>query len=389
MTHPTQGTGSCSSEPCNSQDDNPSSTYVSQGMPTLDMTGKQTSFFEFWPTWLMYLPVVIQSIFLAVRHRSLTLPLIANPKLPLSGMVGVAKSELLNQAQGDCKETILPWFLHNKTAASLDAQVQDLVEQIDQHGYGWPVVCKPDIGCRGSGVKLVHNPEQLAAALDHYPEGASVMIQHLASWEPEAGVFYVRNPKEPNGRIISLALKYTPYVVGDGHSTLQQLIDADPRASQLKHLYLSRHADKLNTVVAADEPYRLIFAASHSKGAIFRDAKEHITPELTQRIDSLMKDLPDFYYGRLDIKFRDLDSLKQGENIQIVEINSASSESLHIWDRETSFGEAVRSLLFQYRTLFELGSQNRKRGFSTPALRELLAAWKKERQLTQLYPETD
>ena len=102
-----------------------------------------------------------------------------------------------------------------------------------------------------------------------------------------------------------------------------------------------------------------------------------------------MKDLPDFYYGRLDIKFRDLDSLKQGENIQIVEINSASSESLHIWDRETSFSEAVGSLLFQYRTLFELGSQNRKRGFSTPALRELLAAWKKERQLTQLYPETD
>ena len=366
-----------------------SSVYVAQGMPSLDMSGKQTSFFEFWPTWLMYLPVVLQTAVLAIRHRSLTLPLIANPKLPLSGMVGVAKSELLAQAKGDCEKTILSWFLHIKSSASLKAQVKQIAEQVEEQNFGWPVVCKPDIGCRGSGVKLVHNVEELQNTLSHYPEGSSMMVQHLASWEPEAGVFYVRNPNEAQGRIISLALKYTPYVVGDGKSTLKELIDADPRASQLQHLYLSRHENHLDTIITADEPYRLIFAASHCRGAIFRDAQNHITPELTARIDGLMKELPDFYYGRLDIKFRDLDSLKQGKNIEIVEINSASSESLHIWDRQTSFGEAVRSLMFQYRTLFELGAQNRKRGFSTPALRELLAAWKKERQLTQLYPETD
>ena len=142
-------------------------------------------------------------------------------------------------------------------------------------------------------------------------------------------------------------------------------------------------------MIPADEPYRLVFSASHCRGAIFRDAQHFVTPELTARIDALMQDIPEFYYGRLDIKFRDIASLQRGEHIEIVEINSASSESLHIWDRNTSLGEAVKSLLFQYRTLFKIGAQNRARGFQPPAVSVLLSAWKKERELTQAYPDTD
>jgi hypothetical protein len=104
----------------------PTEAYVSPGMPPLDMSGKQTSFFEFWPTWLVYLPVVLQSLLLALINRSLTLPLIANPRLPLSGMVGVEKSRLLSQASGECKQHILDWFVHVKTDASIEDQVSQI-----------------------------------------------------------------------------------------------------------------------------------------------------------------------------------------------------------------------------------------------------------------------
>lgn len=363
--------------------------YTAPGMPPLDMRGRQTSFFEFWPMWVMYLPVALQSLAMALWHRSLTLPLIANPGLPLSGMVGVEKSRLLGQARGQCRQAILPWFLHSRTGESLDDQIATIASGMVKGGFSWPVVCKPDIGCRGSGVKLVHNSQQLARALDCYPQGAGMMVQALASWEPEAGVFYIRHPDQVQGEIVSLALKYTPYVVGDGRSTLRELIVAGPRAKKLQHIYARRHRARLDEVVARGEPYRLVFSASHCRGAIFRDAKHYITPELTTRIDALMRELPEFYYGRLDIKFRDIESFQRGENIEIVEVNSASSESLHIWDRNTPFREAVRSLLFQYRTLFRLGARNRERGFRPPSAGELLDAWKKERSLTRVYPETD
>ncbi|GAD03387.1 D-alanine--D-alanine ligase [Agarivorans albus] len=367
----------------------PSSPYVSPGMPALDMNGKTTSFFEFWPTWAVYIPVVFQWIALGIRHRSFTLPLLANPKLPLAGMVGVGKSELLAQATGSCDDAVLAWMKVNRTGAPLARQVEDLLEQMQQRGLEFPIVGKPDIGCRGAGVKLLHNRQELQDCLENYPLNAAMLIQKLASYEAEAGVFFVRHPDQPQGEIISLALKYTPYVVGDGQSTLKQLIKADPRASELQHLYLSRHHDKLDSIIDEGQPYKLVFSASHCRGAIFRDANDLITPELNQAINQMMADLPEFYYGRMDIKFADITHLQQGTNLEIVEINSASSESLHIWDRKTPFREAMRSLLFQYKTLFELGAANRKRGYRPPKFKELLVRWKHERELTACYPETD
>ncbi|MGH1372677.1 MAG: D-alanine--D-alanine ligase [Cellvibrionaceae bacterium] len=363
--------------------------YVTPGMPPLDMSGQQTSFFEFWPTWAIYLPVAVQSLWMAVRYRSLTLPLIANPKLPLSGMVGVGKSELMSQATQDCNSTILTWFTHNVSRVDIADQVMTIEERMSDEKMPYPVVCKPDIGCRGVGVKLVHNRNILASVLASYPEDSKIIVQRLARWEPEAGVFYVRHPEQSRGEIISMAMKYMPYVIGDGKSSLRQLIGKDIRAGELSHLYLERHQKNLDDVIAEGETFRLIFAASHSRGAIFRDANTAVTSMLTNRIDQLMKQIPEFYYGRLDIKFRDLDSLKEGKNIEIVEINCASSESLHIWDRRATLSDALKSLLFQYRTLFLLGAENRRRGYHPPKLTTLLSAWKKERDLTRQYPETD
>lgn len=365
------------------------SVHVAPGMPPLDMEGAQTSFFEFWPAWAMYFPVVVQSLGLAIRYRSLTLPLIANPKLSLSGMVGVGKSELMAQATGECDSTILSWFVYRISDESISEQTTNIELEMHEKDLDYPLVCKPDIGCRGVGVKLIHDRETLESILASYPENAKIILQRLAQWEPEAGVFYVRHPNESQGKIISMALKYMPYVMGDGVSTLRQLIEKDARAGELSHLYFQRHEKYLNQVISDGETFRLIFAASHSRGAIFRDANSEITEAMSAKIDKLMKQIPEFYYGRLDIKFRDLASLKEGSHIEIVEINTASSESLHIWDRRATFMGAVKALLFQYRTLFLLGAENRRRGYRTPSLSSLLKAWKKEIELTRQYPETD
>ncbi|MDN3648950.1 D-alanine--D-alanine ligase [Reinekea marina] len=363
--------------------------YVCDGMPPLQQGPKPTSFFEFWPTWAMYLPVLIQWLLLSIRHRSLTLPLIANPNLPLSGMVGVPKSELLAQAGPLLNAHILPWFTYTVSTHPISEQIDSIEAKLQARKLAYPFVCKPDIGCRGAGVKLIHSADQLSNCLSCYPAGANCMIQQLADYEPEAGVFYVREPGQTTGKIISLALKYSPYIVGDGQHTLAQLIDQDRRARELKHLYEKRHQDSWEKIIPKGEPYKLVFSASHCRGAVFKDAAQFITPELTLAIDSLMQDLPDFHYGRLDIKFKDSSSLQAGKTLQVVEINTASSESLHIWDANTSFSQAISSLLFQYKTLFRIGSLIRKQGIKTPTIGELVRRWRLEKELTLTYPETD
>lgn len=365
------------------------SAHVSPGMPPLQVSSKVFSMFEFWPLWLIYLPVVFQWIALSIYYRSLSLPLLANPTTPSGGMVGYSKSSLLEQAAPVSHESILTWFTHIVTDESLTIQLDQIFERIADNHMTLPIVIKPDMGCRGIGIKLVTNESEIKDCISHYPIGSAIMFQQLAEWEPEAGIFYVRYPNENKGRIISLALKYTPYVVGDGISTLQELIEKDSRASQVMHLYKQRHQNKLKQVVAKDQPFRLIFAASHSKGAIFRNGSNYISNTLSKRIDEVMSAFPEFYYGRLDVKFSNIEDLMLGKNIAIIEVNGASSESLHIWDRETSLTQAWSALFQQYNILFKIGAMNRARGFKPPGILSLWKAWRNEQALMKFYPSTD
>lgn len=364
-------------------------SFVVDGMPDMDTSGRPTSFFEFWPAWVMYLPVVIQWVFLALRYRSLSLPLIANPSIPLSGMVGVPKSAVFEQAGSLARSWILPWFDYEVTEESAADQISRVMRLLAEAGLALPLVAKPNLGCRGAGVKLLQSETDLLDYLISFPIAGSIQFQKLADWEPEAGVFYVRHPDQQAGTITSLTLKYMPYVIGDGKATLGELIGRDPRAGKLQHLYRERHAQNWDKVIEADQPFRLVFAASHSRGAIFRDGNSYVTDKLSKTLDTIFSDIPGFHYGRLDIKFRNLDSFMNGEEFAIVEINGASSESIHIWDRNTGFCEAVGTLLQQYQTLFTLGHANRQLGYLPPGLRALWHAWRRESRLVKQYPTND
>lgn len=364
------------------------SAHVPEGMPALDLGGRPVSFFEFWPSWLMYLPVAIQCLLLGLRHRSMSLPLIANPAVPLSGMAGVPKSTILQLAGPTANQSILPWTTIT-TPTTQPAFLEQTLAAMKKSGLDFPIVGKPDIGCRGAGVKLLRDSGSLDSYLKQFPPGAAVLLQKLSDFEPEAGVFYVRDPKTEKGQITSLTLKYTPYVVGDGVRTLAELVAADPRAGGLTRLYEERNARHWREVIPEGRPHRLVFSASHCRGAVFRDGGHLVTRQLTGALDRIFDDIPGFYYGRLDLKFRDVDSLRAGCDLQIVEINGASSESIHIWDRQTGFFDAVKTLLQQYRTLFTLGLENKRRGCKPPGLWPLYRAWRHELQLVKRYPVND
>ena len=363
--------------------------HVPEGMPPLVLQGRPTSFFEFWPAWVMYFPVALQWLLLSVRYRSLSLPLIANPAIPLSGMVGVAKTEVFDAAGETARQWILPWITYTVSEISEREQAEIIAPRLADSDLRFPLVVKPNIGCRGAGVKLLKAQAELEACLASYPAAAELQFQQLSQWEAEAGIFYVRFPGEKRGRITSLALKYTPFVTGDGQRTLGELVAADPRAGQLLHLYRRRHSQSWESVIARGEPYRPVFSASHSKGAVFRNAPDLISQPLSEALDAIFADIQGMHYGRLDVKFRDVDYLRAGSDFEIIEINGASSESIQIWDWDASLWEAVRALLQQYLTLFKLGPGSRHLGHRPPGLSVLYSAWRHESNLVKQYPDND
>ncbi|MFL0809710.1 MAG: D-alanine--D-alanine ligase [Agarilytica sp.] len=370
---------------------------INQGLPPLDLREKPISYFEFWPAWVFYLPVALYWVLLSIRYRNFGLPMVVNPSIPLGGMVGESKYDILEQGGNHAKQYILPYLLRQAPQTELLTECDDsLREHVENdltlaaaQGIELPFVVKPELGCRGAGVKIVRCKQDLESYLKVFPRDRNYMLQKLAPYQAEVGVFYERMPGDDLGRVTSLTLKYRPTVVGDGKRDLRTLIAEDPRASVLRELYYEKNSARLHYVAKPGEEVALAFAGSHCRGSIFRNGNKWINEGLERAIDAIALDFPDFHYGRFDIKFKDLESLQRGEEFVVIEINGVSSEKTHIWDSRTGLFAAYATLIAQYATLFKMGRQLQKQGRKVPSIRELITTWWRELKRSDNYPATD
>jgi len=341
--------------------------------------------FEFLPSLITYGPVVMQWIALGLRHGDLSLPTAANPSITTGGLCGESKIAILDLVAPAERRWIAPYT--GFTTGTDDMQRASAA--LSAAGLSLPIVVKPDIGCNGTGVRLARNEAALHDALAAFPRGVRLVLQALVEHEGEAGLFYIRRPDALNGRITSLTLKHAPTVTGDGSCTLRALIEADPRHSKLQNLYLAQLATRLSSVPARGERVRLVFAGNHCKGSIFRNGAGEITPALTARIDAIAKSLPDFHFGRIDLRFNSLQSLRLGQEFSIIEINGVGSEATHIWDPDTSLREIFAAQFRHYGEAFAIGNAMRRRGAKSSGVRAMWRDWRRQKRLMGSYPAND
>ena len=349
---------------------------------------REISPFEFWPDWAMYTPVVLFWLALGLRHRDFTIPTAANPGIASGGLCGESKAQIFALAGPEARALIPAWTtLAVSGDASLDAEAAAWAAS--RAGLAFPLVVKPDIGCNGTGVRLAAGAAELPRAMAGYPAGALLVLQELVPWEGEAGLFYVRRPGEARGRLTSLTLKKAPYVTGDGRSTVEQLVLADPRAGRVPDLYLPRLAGRLDEVPKQGERVRLVFSGNHCKGSIFRDGRDEITPALEAAIDAFAQDVKDFHFGRIDIRYESIAALRRGEGFRVIEVNGVGSEATHIWDPECSLREAYAAQFRHYAEAFRIGAAMRAKGHRPTRPLELLRLWRVQRRLLASYPMND
>lgn len=346
------------------------------------------SAFEFWPSCVFYFPVGLYYAWLSLRYRGVTLPTAANPSIYSGGLIRESKSQILSLVPEEQRKWIAPFCLFTRPASEVPMEdaVRGAMDKMGRAGLRFPIVAKPDMGQRGAGVQRLFGERDLRAYLEAFPPEHGIVLQQLADYPHEAGVLYYRYPDSDCAGILSITMKEFPVVVGDGMRTLRELIVADPRARILQHIYCKRHAPQLKRVLAQGERYPLVFAGNHAQGTIFKDGTHLATPALLARLHEIATAMPDFYFGRFDIRFSDLDAFLNGEDLHIVEINGAGAESTHIWDAKMTLGRAYRALFRQWRILFEIGAANRKRGARPLGGARLLRDCFWYRSLARRYP---
>ncbi len=338
---------------------------------------------EFWPAWIFYIPVVLNYLRLALWYRGLTLPTCANPGMPSGGLIGESKYVTLSELQSSSPDFVATTFL----LESGTERMSNLEMILKEGSLSYPIVFKPDVGQRGNGFKVIRSTDAAEAYLSEV--SLPIVVQRFIPGPLEAGIFYYRHPDESRGHILAITEKIFPVVIGDGRSTLEELILGDQRASIIAETYLHRFEEERGRILAIGEHIRLVEAGNHAQGCIFKDGMHLWSKELETSIDKISRKINGFFIGRYDLRYSDPELLRSGHSFQILELNGASAEATSAYDASNSLIQAYALLFKQWDLVFQIGFRNRALGHKPEQVFNILSEWSDYRQRSQCYPTAD
>lgn len=321
---------------------------------------------EFWPRWAFYPPIVWHVAKGMVRRRSVRLLSATNPAMPGGGLAGERKSEILDGLRGGggfvARHALLA------AGRTVDERMQDARAFFATIGVDYPVVLKPDVGERGSGVVVVRSEDRLREEL-----AARDDDQILQEYAPgvEFGVFVLKRPGEDRFRLHSVARKVMPVVVGDGERTLERLVLDDDRAVCLFDHYMDANVDRWLEVPAAGERVQLVELGTHCRGAIFLDGTDLATDALRDRFDAISRGYDGFHFGRYDVRAASEEALAEGRDLLAVEVNGISSEPVHVYDPKFRLREARAVFRETWDEALAIAAANHAAGAPLVGWREL------------------
>lgn len=321
---------------------------------------------EHWPSFMYYAPLLPYFLYKTWRAKSLTYFSAANPGIKMAGNGTESKYETLLLLP----EKYRPVSIYVPAGTSADL----VMDKIRLRSIDFPFILKPDVGFRGYMVKKIDSEKILRAYLKNFNH--PMILQEFIDYPNEMGIFYHRLPDQKNGKITSLTIKKYPTLTGDGHSTLQQLIERDNRAFLYFGLLKNIHHQKLDYIYAKGQTIPLSFIGNHSKGTRFINGNHLINDTLTGVFDKLNQQTSGWYYGRMDLKYNTFSELLEGKNFKVLEINGIISEPTHIYDPEhpdAGYFKCIETIKDHWEIIDQIALINKRRSVvQVPGVKEYL-----------------
>ena len=169
---------------------------------------------EYWSLEAIYYPLFPAWLFFSIKARSFFFFNAANPSIKNGGMAMESKMDIY---------ALMPEEIRPQTILVKKGIIWErLSELLTDSNLAYPFIVKPDIGMKAFGVDKIENEVQLNEYLKKTPY--DFLIQEFVPYKDEVGVFYTRHPEEKRGKITGLVRKEFLSVLGDGKSTILELI---------------------------------------------------------------------------------------------------------------------------------------------------------------------
>ena len=334
---------------------------------------------EYWSFHAVYLWVYPVWIFLCARSRSFFFFSASNPSIENGGFLMESKKKIYD---------ILPSAFYPKTILVTPSESnQQIAERVNVAGFSYPLIAKPDVGGKGRGVKKIASEKELLEYLKRFP--FDMLVQDLIPYEEEIGIFYFRYPHELKGKISGIVGKSFLTVKGDGQSTIEELLKKEKRYILQLPALIELLGDQMQTILPSGELRLLVPYGNHARGALFVDNTDWVDQELEEAIDAICQQIPGFYFGRLDVRYRSLELLKQGKDFSLIEVNGAGSEPTHMYDPRNSLFRAWKEIVKHWIILWRVSRENNRKGVPYMSRKEGIKMFREAREYDRLIEKVE
>jgi len=308
-----------------------------------------------WETWhylAKYIPIMPVWAWYCLRARSCWFFTPSNPTLTFGGFEGESKKEMFDQ--------LPPGSYPRSIYISPSLPYEELEKLVAASGIVYPLAVKPDVGMMGFMFRKIGSAAKLKEYHGRMP--VDYVLQDLIRYPLEVSVFYYRMPNEGSGTITGFLKKGFLEVIGDGRSTLWELMLEYPRVRFRLEEMRTKHLSRLNDIIPRGEIYCLSNALNLSRGGQLISLKHEKDERLLKVFDGLSHYTKTFYYGRYDIKCASIEDLKEGKNFFILEYNGCGAEPHHIYGDGNTLLQAYRILLHHWAQLYRISKYNKDNG---------------------------
>ncbi len=221
---------------------------------------------------------------------------------------------------------------------SLTESLEEAARAAEEITY--PVAVKPEIGNHGRGITAcVSDATELAAAFASAHRHCSYVIVEKSLTGLDFRVLVL------NGKFVAAALREPAHVVGDGASSIRQLIDvvnADPRrgigheraltaiiADDMTERLLKTRGYEMDDVLPTGEKLYLKSTANISTGGSARDVTDEVHPDVRMMCERVARLVGLDCIG-IDIVAPSLEEPLRSETAGVVEVNAAPGFRMHL-----------------------------------------------------------
>ena len=258
-----------------------------------------------------------------------------------------------------------------KSESDLNSDLATIKSQLK-----YPLFLKPEWSQSSLGVYRVTNPQTLKKVLRKIKaQPMPYLCQAAAQGRYEYDLMSIAHAKAPS--LFACTRCVTPSVIGDGQSSIAQLINTQLPNLNKNMVWLS--ASPASEVLRKGQNLTVSFINGTSNGTQYQDETKHLTELQQHAIYKHIKVIGDFAMTRISVSADSLEEIVAG-NFQVIEINLFSPFPLSLLDPSLT-KDQCKSEMKQFA--FALAaSMKAKNTHSKNALRKLIRLqWETHRHL--------